>query len=89
MKKAGISPGLVKTQSFSKCLESPERNDGNKSKTKLVSNISISNFKQAGILSKLMQYRGPDHPCVFKIFHFPTQLYSSIRQCQERKTFHY
>lgn len=65
MKKANINPGPVKTQSSSKCLESPERTDGNKSKTKLVSNISISNFQQTGILSKLMQYRGPDHPCVF------------------------
>lgn len=73
MKKANTSPGPVKTQSSSKCLESPERTDGNKSKTKLVSNISISNFQQTGILSKLMQHRGPDHPCVFKNFHFATQ----------------
>lgn len=58
MKKASISPGPVKTQSSSKCLESPERTDGSKSKTKLVSNISVSNFQQTGILSKLMQYRG-------------------------------
>lgn len=57
-----ISLGPVKTQSSSKCFESPERTAGNKAKTNLVSNISLPNFWLTGILNKLMQHRGPNLP---------------------------
>lgn len=58
--KESISLGPVKTQSSSQSLKSPERTVGNKPMTNLVSNSSISNFRQTGILSKLMQHRGPN-----------------------------
>lgn len=64
-KKASISHGPIKTQSSTKFFKSSERTDGNKPKTNQVSN---SNLPQTGILNKLMQHRGPKHPCAFKIF---------------------
>lgn len=68
--KESISLGPVKTQSSSKSLKSPERTVGNKPKTNLVSNSSISNFRQTGILSKLMQHRGPNQIILLPVKFF-------------------
>lgn len=70
MRKRKKKAGTCKTQSSSECLESPERTAGSKGKTNLVSDISISNFWQTGILNKLTQYRGSNQPCAFNDFHF-------------------